>query len=115
MLAGASATRREQTAPARPRVPARGLSFGLIHSRGSNPTSTALTCTNAGLGGSRAAASGPCQSHLVVSVFDRRTVLQPGTSQLSCQVTEVVDMSERRGARRRSVCPLVQGCPEPSA
>jgi hypothetical protein len=32
-----------------------------------------------------------------------------------CQVTEVVGMSERRGARFPSVRPSVQGWPEPSA
>jgi hypothetical protein len=42
-------------------------------------------------------------------------VLPSDTLQLFCQVTGIADTPERRGARRRSVHPSVQGWPGPSA
>jgi len=54
-------------------------------------------------------------THLVVSVSAVERVLQPGTWQLFRQVTDVMDMSERRGTRWPSGRPSIQGWPEPSA
>jgi hypothetical protein len=54
-------------------------------------------------------------SHLVVSVMSRKWCHRQDRPLLLCLVTGVVNGPERRGARRRSVRPTVQGRPGPSA
>jgi hypothetical protein len=46
---------------------------------------------------------------------ERARCQPPGTAALLCLVKDAVDRPERRCARRQSVCPAVQGWPEPSA
>jgi hypothetical protein len=54
-------------------------------------------------------------AQLLVSISSVGRVPPLGFAALLCLVTGIVDGPERRGARRRSVRPTVQGRPGPSA